>query len=151
MLSKPLSRTLTPKEITLAKSVFGDALDYSAVRLKTAWWVLKGYGVAPNGVIYFNKADWYDDFGDETLGKRAWLIHELTHVWQYQVGMAVFWRALFNRRYRYTLTGKSFYRYGIEQQAKLVEDFYIRRELGKDCGAWRAGLPFELGQDAKPR
>lgn len=74
MLSKPLSRALTPKEITLAKSVFGDALDYSAVRLKTAWWVLKGYGVAPNGAIYFNKADWCDDFGDETLGKRAWLI-----------------------------------------------------------------------------
>lgn len=137
------SRALTAGEIALASSVFGNQINYQAVRIQTAWWVLKGYAIAPNGAIYFNQADWSDDFSATTLAKRAWLIHELTHVWQYQKGMAVFWRALVNRQYRYVLMpNKPLTDYGIEQQAKLVEDFYIRRELGKDCRAWQACLPF---------
>lgn len=135
-------RPLTQGEIRLAQSVFGDDLDCLAVRLQPAWWVLKGYAIAPNGTIYFNKNDWCEDFSDAPLGKRAWLVHELTHVWQHQKGLAVFWRALVNRRYRYRL-GKPFLAYGIEQQAQLVEDFYVRRELGKDCTLWRACLPFK--------
>lgn len=56
----------------------------------------------------------------------------MTHIWQYQQGMQVFWRAVFNRRYAYTL-GKPFLTYGIEQQARIVEDYYLKREFGKNC------------------
>ena len=128
------ARPLTQGEQLMAYSVFGDTLMLDDIRLKTAWWVLKGYAVSPNGTIYFNQQDWIADFSQENLWKRAWLIHELTHVWQIQHGIKVFRKALFNRRYRYLLQeGKSFFAYGVEQQACMVEDYYKQREQGKDC------------------
>lgn len=137
------ARPLTANEQAMAKSVFGESLDVSTIQLKTAWWVLKGYAVAPNGNVYFHKADWQDDFALQSLGKRAWLIHELTHAWQVQQGMAVFWRALVNRRYAYNFNpNKSFFDYGVEQQAKMVEDYYIHREKAQDCTDWLACVPF---------
>ncbi len=148
MLSNPLtypkkSRALTLGERQIAQSVFGNHLKLDDIRLKTAWWVLKGYAVSPNGHIYFHPDDWLDDVSCETLHKRAWLVHELVHVWQVQQGLAVFWRALFNRKYRYLLTDhKAFLRYGIEQQASIVEDYYIRRELGQECSDYVACVPF---------
>lgn len=136
-------RPLTQGERTIAHSVFGDTLTLDNIRLATAWWVLKGYAVSPNGWIYFHKTDFCDDFSTKPLHTRAWLVHELTHVWQIQQGMAVVRRAIFNRKYRYTFKkGKPFFAYGIEQQAKMVEDFYIQRELGKDCTAWIDCVPF---------
>lgn len=147
MFSNPLtypklSRALSDGEKAIAKSVFGDAIDLESIRLKTAWWVLKGFAVSPNGNIYFHPSDWMEDVSCETLVRRAWLIHELTHVWQVQQGRAVFWRALFNRKYRYQFDGKDFGRYGVEQQARMVEEYYIRREMGLDCSAWQACVPF---------
>ena len=142
------TRALTEGERRLAVSVFGDALDLDKVQLKTAWWVMRGYAVAPNGHIYFHPSDWRDDFSGERLVLRAWLIHELTHVWQAQQGRAVFWRALVNRRYHYVLDGKRFTSFGIEQQARMVEDYYLRREQGLDITAWQTSVPFH-GVDAR--
>ncbi|WP_296402531.1 hypothetical protein [Psychrobacter sp.] len=137
------SRLLNDAEIKMAQSVFGAAFDVSEVRLKTAWWVLKNYAVSPNGNIYFNPNDWIEDFSKQSLGKKSWLIHELTHVWQIQQGLKVVRGALLNRRYDYVLEeGKSFFKYGIEQQARMVEDYFVRREQGRDCNAWQACIPF---------
>lgn len=137
------SRPLTEAEIKMAHSVFGPDFDVSQVRLKTAWWVLKNYAVSPNGNIYFNPKDWVEDFSKQSLGKKSWLIHELTHVWQLQQGLKVVRGAMMNRRYDYILQeGKSFFTYGIEQQARMVQDYFVRREQGKDCGAWQACIPF---------
>lgn len=137
------TRPLSHQERQIALSVFGDSLNLEPIRLKTAWWVIKGYAVSPNGHIYFHVDDFCADFGKESLNKRAWFVHELVHVWQVQQGMAVFWRALFNRRYRYGfVAGKHFLHYGIEQQARMVEDYYIRRELGRDCTPWLDCVPF---------
>lgn len=137
------ARSLSDGEKRLAYSVFGDAINLETVQLKTAWWVLSGYAVAPNGNIYYHKNDWQTDFSGLSLSKRAWLIHELTHIWQYQQGMAVFWRALLNRKYAYQLNpNKSFFDYGIEQQAKIVEDYYVRTANQQDCTAWIACVPF---------
>ena len=137
------SRPLTEAEIKMAHSVFGPDFDVSQVRLKTAWWVLKNYAVSPNGNIYFNPKDWVEDFSKQSLGKKSWLIHELTHVWQLQQGLKVVRGAVMKRRYDYILQeGKSFFTYGIEQQARMVQDYFVRREQGKDCGAWQACIPF---------
>ena len=136
-------RPLTEAEIKMAHSVFGPDFDVSQVRLKTAWWMLKNYAVSPNGNIYFNPKDWVEDFSKQSLGKKSWLIHELTHVWQLQQGLKVVRGAVMNRRYDYILQeGKSFFTYGIEQQARMVQDYFVRREQGKDCGAWQACIPF---------
>lgn len=137
------SRSLTTGEIAIAKSVFGDDLDTSSVQIKTAWWVLKNYAVSPNGNIYFHRDDWIEDFSNQSLSLRAWLVHELTHVWQVQQGMAVFYKALFNRKYSYVLkAGKPFVSYGVEQQARMVEDFYKRRERQQNCDDLLACIPF---------
>ncbi|WP_413189796.1 type IV secretion protein Rhs [Psychrobacter sp. AT9] len=142
-IGKQQSRYLTAGEIALAHSVFGDSIKLDEVQLKTAWWVLKHYAVSPNGNIYFHPADWIADFSHASIGKQSWLIHELTHVWQLQQGLKVVRGALVDRRYDYVLeTGKSFFRYGIEQQARMVQDYFVRRQLGKDCQDLEACIPF---------
>lgn len=137
------TRALSLGEKDIAYSVFGEVLCTDSIRLITAWWVLKGYAVSPNGWVYFHKDDFCDDFSNKSLSMRAWLVHELVHCWQYQQGMQVFYRALLNRKYRYRFQeGKNFLAYGIEQQAKMVEDFYVQRELKNNCDKWRACVPF---------
>ena len=137
------SRPLTVGEVALARSVFGDSIKLDDVRLKTTWWVLKNYAVSPNGNIYFNPADWVTDFSAASLGKQSWLIHELTHVWQLQQGLKVVRGALVDRRYNYVLkTGKSFFKYGIEQQARMVQDYFVRRQRRQDCQDLEACIPF---------
>lgn len=137
------SRPLTTGEVALAYSVFADGLQTHNIRIKSAWWVLRGYAISPNGNIYFHADDWVADFSQQSLRQQAWLIHELTHVWQLQQGIKVVRGALLNRRYDYVLqAGKSFFAYGIEQQARMVEDYFIRLHTGQDCQAWQACIPF---------
>ncbi|WP_230658249.1 type IV secretion protein Rhs [Psychrobacter sp. I-STPA10] len=137
------SRPLTTQEKQLAQSVFGSQLDVQHISIKTAWWVLKNYAVSPNGNIYFHYNDWVEDFTEQSLSKQGWLVHELTHVWQLQQGVKVVRGALFNRRYGYVLSkDKSFSSFGIEQQARMVQDYFLRRERGEDCSAWQACIPF---------
>lgn len=138
------SRSLTDGEITLAKSVFGEAIDYSKVRLKLGkWWPFhpSGAAMAPTGDIHFHPVDggWSEDFSAEPLRRQAFFIHEMTHVWQAQKG-GRFYLPLMRHpfcRYAYRLkAGKPFHRYGLEQQAELV----ARRFLA-DCGVRAAEAP----------
>ena len=145
--TKQQARPLTDGEIELARSVFGDNLNLDDIQLKTAWWVLKNYAVSPNGHIYFHPADWIEDFSHVSLGKQSWLIHELTHVWQLQQGLKVLRGALIDRRYDYVLkANKSFFKYGIEQQARMVQDYFIRRQRGQDCEDLAGCIPFLVAQ-----
>lgn len=139
------SRKLTTGEKMMAACVFGNALDVDDIELKTAWWVLKNYAVSPNGNVYFHPENWIEDFSKQPLGRRAWFIHELTHVWQIQQGIKVFRKAVFDRRYKYAIKqGKSFFSYGVEQQARMVEDYYIRSQNGQSCDDLKALIPFLL-------
>lgn len=142
-VAAPKSRPLTTGEIALAREVFGEQITLDGVRIKSAWWVLRHYAVSPNGHIYFHPADWRDDFSQANLGHQGWLIHELTHVWQLQQGLKVLRGAMLNRRYEYAFeAGKSFFAYGIEQQARMVQDYFIRMKRGEDCRAWQDCIPF---------
>ena len=122
------TRSLTPGETALARSVFGDAIDYDKVSLKRGkWWPFhpRGVAMAPMGHIYFHPdgGGWSEDFAAEPVLRQAFFIHEMTHVWQAQKG-GRFYLPLMRHpfcRYRYRLTpGKPFRRYGLEQQAELV-------------------------------
>ncbi len=136
----PQCRVLTVGERALARSVFGDALGLDTVRLCSSRLILKRYAMSPNGVVYFNPNDFVTDFSLTPLNTQAWLIHELTHVWQVQQGIAVFRRALVDRRYNYVLVeGKAFLQYGVEQQAQMVQDWFLMRARGEEC---EAVLPF---------
>ena len=78
------SRRLTPA----AQTVFGQHLDYPAVRIHCGLSLLPrlSAAVSPNGRIYFPKAHYLTDYTQAAPGYTLWLIHELTHIWQWQHG-----------------------------------------------------------------
>ena len=128
-------RPLTPGEIALARSVFGDSIDYARVRMvRRKWWWLQPRGtvMAPTGHIHFHPDSglWSDDFASEPLHRQGLFIHELTHVWQSQT-RGRFYLPLMRHpfcRYRYQLVpGRRFDRYGLEQQAEIVRHAFLRR------------------------
>jgi hypothetical protein len=145
------SRSLTDGEIRLARSIFGDSVDYSKVRLiKGKWWPFqpKNAAMAPTGNIYFHPdaGGWSDDFANEAVRRQAFFIHEMTHVWQAQA-KGRFYLPLMRHpfcSYDYQLTpGKPFERYGIEQQAEIVTHrFLADRGVGVACVPPRELLPF---------
>ena len=127
------ARPLTSGEITLARSMFGDAIDYSTVRLvKRKWWPFqpRTVAMAPTGNIHFHPHGklWSDDFSNEPLSLQGFFIHELTHVWQSQT-RGRFYLPLMRHpfcRYRYALeNGRRFERYGLEQQAEIVRHAFL--------------------------
>ena len=145
------SRILTGGEIALARSMFGDAIDYGQVRLvRGKWWPfqLRGIVMAPTGNIHFHPADprWSDDFSQARLDLQGLLIHELTHVWQTQT-RGRFYLPLMRHpfcRYSYDLEpGRPFDRYGLEQQAEIVRHIFLgRRGVRLAAIPDRALLPF---------
>ena len=121
-------RRLSAGELLAAQAVFCDAIDWHRVRLHARpfiWLQPRGTAVSPNGAIYFHAADHLTDFSGEWRAM-AWLIHELTHVWQHQSGQWVIPRGLWERRYRYGLIDprRPLARWGIEQQAAIIEDWF---------------------------
>ena len=128
-------RALTDGEITLARSMFGEAIDYARVRLvRRRWWPLQPRGIvmAPTGNIHFHPADprWSEDFSKEPLSSQGLFIHEMTHVWQTQK-RGRFYLPLMRHpfcRYAYQLReGWAFDRYGLEQQAEIVRHAFLAR------------------------
>lgn len=126
-------RVLTSGEISLARSIFGEAIGYSKVRLiRGKWWAFqpKNAAMAPDGNIYFHPVagGWSEDFSKELLGRQAFFMHEMTHVWQAQKG-GRFYLPLMRHpfcRYAYQLRpGKPFQRYGLEQQAEIVRHRFL--------------------------
>jgi hypothetical protein len=138
------SRPPTSGEIALARSIFGDAIDYERVKLvRRKWWPFQSRGIvmAPTGNIYFHPEShlWSEDFSKEHLSLQGLFIHEMTHVWQSQK-RGRFYLVLMRHpfcRYTYRLEeGRPFDRYGLEQQAELV-----RHRFMADKGVAVAHLP----------
>ncbi len=139
----PSCRSLTPGERAIAQIVFADELALDEVRLCSSRLILRKYAMSPNGSVYFHPDDLVADFSFAPLASQGWLVHELTHVWQVQQGMHVVRLALFDRRYRYVLqAGKNFLNYGVEQQARMVEDWYLKQARGEPCTDLQACIPF---------
>nr|WP_298927832.1 vgr related protein [uncultured Erythrobacter sp.] len=135
-------RHLTPGEVTLARTVFGDAIDYGVVKLKRRKFFPfqpRRITMAPRGHLHFHpKGDAYcEDFSSANLVKQGHLMHELTHVWQTQTRGD--WYLILNRhpfcRYGYHLKpGQPFAQYGIEQQAEIVKHAFWLRHGAKVAG-----------------
>ncbi len=141
--------------MTLARSVFGDAIDYARVTIRRRrFFPLQPRGVtmAPMGHLHFHPAapHYCDDFGAADLHRQAHFIHEMVHVWQAQrLGR---WYLVLRRhpwcRYDYALKpGWTLARYGIEQQAEIVRHAFLLRQGAKvagvpDASPYAAILPF---------
>jgi hypothetical protein len=128
-------RPLTAGEVAMARSIFGDAIDYQRVRLvRRRWWLFQPRNVvmAPTGHIHFHPHSdlWSDDFADEPLARQGLFIHEMTHVWQAQA-KGRFYLPLMRHpfcRYRYQLEpGRPFQHYGLEQQAEIVRHAFLAK------------------------
>jgi hypothetical protein len=136
-------RRLTPGEEALAAKVFGRAIRTERVRLLT--WpggfglVLGSLMLIPHGLP--------TDFSEAGRRLQAWLLHELTHVWQFQTRP---WWALrswagvvLSGGYGAGLLGYRLperWRWeslNLEQQARAVELGWMERDLG--------GTPFARG------
>ncbi|QDP18864.1 vgr related protein [Sphingomonas xanthus] len=130
------SRSLTDGEIALARTMFGNAIDYGRVRMvRRKWWPFQPRGIvmAPTGNIHFHprSALWSDDFSSAPLPLQGLFIHEMTHVWQVQK-RGRFYLVLMRHpfcRYAYELVdGRAFDRYGLEQQAEIVRHIFLQKQ-----------------------
>lgn len=128
-------RGLTGGEQTLVRSIFGDAIDGSKVRLvRGKFWPFHPpkVAMAPMGDIYFHPdgGGWSDDFAKESLGSQGFFIHEMTHVWQAQKGGRLYLPLMRHPFCRYSFDlkpGKTFGSYGLEQQAEIVRYAFLAR------------------------
>jgi hypothetical protein len=144
---------MTAREIALASSVFGNAIDYTKVRIhKRKWWWFQPSKItmAPDGHLWFHPdSDLFcDDFCDRDLSLQGLFIHELVHVWQHQRGIFLPLKRHPFCRYDYSLKpGWKLDRYGIEQQAEIVRHVFMMRNGFKVVGApplaqYEGVLPF---------
>lgn len=128
------SRSLTNWEKRLAKSVFGDSLNYSRIRIDNL--ALLGPRQYRLSYVSFFTVNTWGDMPNHIL------IHELVHVWQYQkMGAVYIPRALYAQTteagYNYgglcalkdaIENGKGLNAFNIEQQAEIITDYYRVRE-----------------------
>tara|TARA_R110000824_G_scaffold292964_1_gene481399 strand:- start:88 stop:537 length:450 start_codon:yes stop_codon:yes gene_type:complete len=124
-------RALTQSEIALCLSVFGQAIDYGRVTVfNRKWWLFQHPRVtmAPDGNLWFHpKSNLFcDDFCGSSQNVQALFIHEMVHVWQHQQGVFLpLARHPFSRYDYELLPGKTFAKYGIEQQAEIVSHYFL--------------------------
>ncbi len=142
------SRPLNERELTLARSVFGNAIDYRRVRIDDRSFA----GPRQGGFCYvsFHHINSWGRMTDPVL------IHELVHIWQYQqVGAAYIPMALKAQRsvegYNYgglpaleiaREEGGGLDDFNLEQQADIIEDYFRLR-----CGLpvqWGSAIPADL-------
>jgi hypothetical protein len=105
--------------------------------------------MAPTGSIYFHPQSplWSEDFSTERLSLQGLFIHEMTHVWQSQT-RGRFYLVLMRHpfcRYSYKMVeGRSFGRYGLEQQAEMVRHRFLA-DRGREVAPLtdRSFLPFK--------
>ena len=129
-------RDLTAGELAIARQVFGDAVDYSKVKIHNhGYWMFFGFqdkrtAVTPNGQMYYPKPIYRDDFSVESRDQ-ALFVHEMVHVWQHQLGYAVRWNGLFVSSrgpdaYEYSVApGTLLSDYNMEQQGDIISDYYM--------------------------
>lgn len=147
------ARTLTPGEINLARSMYGDTIDYGVVEICAAKWAFfqpRHVAMAPRGRIHFHPhGDLYrEDFAAASLGAQGLFIHEMCHVWQHQRGIFLPLARHPFCRYHYSFKpGWPLKRYGIEQQAEIVRHAFLLRSGARVAGApelkrYEGVLPF---------
>ncbi len=141
-LSRQTDRPLTAAERDAARTVFSGALRMDGVTISESTVIaLGGYARTIPDHIYFPNGSF-----DEP-GFVPWLIHELTHVWQYQRGapMGNVIVSAFRGHYDYGgeeglrkawADGDNFADFGFEQQGDILQHYYERARAGIDTSAF---------------
>jgi hypothetical protein len=127
---KRKTRPLTQKEIALGKSIFGEYLDYQAIRIDEHSHTARRMKVK---YVSFNTINSWGTMSADIL------LHELTHIWQYQrLGSIYIAEALAAQRsqagynyggitaLRHALNeNKTLQDFNFEQQGDIVQDYYL--------------------------
>jgi hypothetical protein len=167
-------RNLDPNEQGEAILVFGKSLDYSRVVVHenvrwTNWigcigaWLRSQPPPGANAVTLLNHIFFPRNLrgiaagtvSPAVRGDMGWLIHELTHVWQYQnIGLwyvlRTVWLHLRARSDIYSYGGgaalmqhvqknSGFLSFNQEQQGEITRDYYLRLKKNTERSAW---VPF---------
>ena len=133
-------RPLTKNEIRLAKPLFGDAIDYAAVRIssgKSIFLQPPGYAMTVSNSIYMDNR-YREDYSQEDSSLRALFIHEMTHIWQFQnkilnplveaMGLGLKHKFNYHAAYDFYLDkNKDLLHYGMEEQAEIIEGYFLAR------------------------
>jgi hypothetical protein len=158
------TRELSGGEITEADKVFAGTIDYGQVRVDEHSLISAisakfsgggGMGVTLFHTINFNKVI-TPTAGSQDMG---WLIHEMTHVWQYEhvgsqyLGEAIHAQATVGYKYgtstnwrdngngtflaNQRTAGATFASFNREQQGDITEHYYLRRTNGLDTTDWQ--------------
>jgi type VI secretion system secreted protein VgrG len=139
-------RGLSAGEIAMARPIFREAIGYHKVKVHRGgfWgWLDRGdNAMVPFGEMYFPSSAHSDDFSSESDAAKVWFIHEMAHVWQYQLGYPVFFAGIrialcggYHLRgrkkapvYRYDLAGcdagKTLSELNMEQQAEIIAAYF---------------------------
>jgi hypothetical protein len=140
------SRGLTSGEISMAKLLFKQSVDYGKVKIfnrEYLWFGLQPNDTAmtPDGNMYFNPSRFQEDFSAaEDFGTQLWFMHEMVHVWQYQLGYPVKLRGTvrIGLSYRYALEpGKTLADYNMEAQGNLLSDYWAVVLVGSPPALWQ--------------
>lgn len=130
----------------MARSVFQDAIDYTRVRVVRGSFLPfnlqdQNTAMTPRGSIHFMPAQYRDDFSRESAGGKLFFIHEMVHVWQWQLGYNCMLHGLLlaltggyigQRAYRYDAAALalSLSDYNMEQQGELIAHYFGATQLG---------------------
>lgn len=155
-------RSLNPIEFAEVKALFGDGLDLQRVRIKEessignivgrigAW--LKRLPPPDANAITVGNVSYFPRKLTGDLTDMGWLMHELTHQWQYQhVGIQYLFQAAFAPTYVYEAAGQrpsdavkelsekgqKFSDFNREQQGDIVRDYYFALKQNEDVSGWQ--------------
>lgn len=143
------TRKLTAQETQAAAKVFGSSINFSLVRIDTHSLLV----LVAKKLMHYTKGREFTTFhtinGEEGKIDIGTLIHELTHVWQYQQAGAIYMPQAIHAQgtaegYDYgdipglqaaKAAGRGILNFNREQQAQIVEDFFlIKKKLNPLIG-----------------
>lgn len=153
------SRRMTDGEISLAHQIFGDRINYERVRIHKKAKISLARSRVHNNSIYMSIAAYRDDYSQSRNSTvRGKFIHEMAHVWQHQSGKNLIGEAVglffehggdYDKAYDYTILDlEKFERLGIEQQAKIIQDYFYLNETARPWNAARTCRDMERLADA---
>jgi hypothetical protein len=155
------TRNLTIGEIAMCKTIFGDSIKYSEVKVHSDRIMIMG-AMGLGGELYFPPKNFEADYSGNNIypATKAWFIHEMTHVWQYQKGYPVGTigtdlqvKRIVVDPYKYDITASipdgngseifvTFQNYNMESQAEILCHYYVlfvlkdNRGLNDDRGTF---------------
>jgi len=119
----------------MMRLLFGESIDYGRVRIHARRYMPfqpKNCCMTPNGSMYFHRSCFLPDYTRGDPLAVHWFVHEMVHVWQFQLGYAVRLRGAvrIGLPYHYDLIpGKSLADYNMEAQGDLLADYFVLKHM----------------------